>query len=104
MTRTASDIDADRAWFFARLAQREQELCSAEKIRFVCHAFILWFVGVLCWHLWPYFLNPTMWPKTMYVLWCVGHVVVYVTAVLGALMAAACLFTGGKLFDSDWDE
>lgn len=104
MTRTASDIDADRAWHFSRLALREQELCFAEKVRFICHSLILWFAVVLCAHIWPYFLSPVMWPKTLYALWCLGHVGMYVTAAAGAMVAVACLFTGGKIFDHDWDE
>jgi len=103
MPQTSRELETEERARLAMLDEQEQQRVSAEWSRLWIHIGVLWFGGFTAWHIWPYFLNPAMWPKTQYALWLVAHVVGYVGAVLGGLLAMALLATGGKIFEHDRD-
>jgi hypothetical protein len=83
------------------LEEKEKAACSEERSKLAVYALMLWFLCVMCWKVWPYFLNPVMWPKTLYTGWLAAHIIGHVGAVLGGLFTVAWLFSRGRLFDSD---
>lgn len=104
MPRTRQEVEQRREKALRMLAESEKNCIAEEWARFPLYALVIWFLCFAAWHTWPYLLNPTMWPKTQYALWLVAHVVGYVGAVLGAMLAVALLLTGGKVLDRDWTE